>query len=112
MITIEKLKDLGCDTDAGLTRCLGDASFYMGFLPDALDRSRYEKLETLIREKDYDSAFETAHAIKGILATLALDPILEPVSEMTEALRSRTDMDYSELLSRMWERFSLFENEL
>ena len=109
MITVKKLKELGCDTDKGLERCLGDEDFYLEFVPDALKKERYEKLEALIKNKDLDAAFEAAHGLKGILANLSLDPLTEPVSEMTELLRARTDTDYSGLLTKMWERYSLFE---
>ena len=110
MITVKKLKELGCDTDKGLERCLGDEDFYLEFVPDALKKERYEKLEALIKNKDLDAAFETAHGLKGILTNLSLDPLTEPVSEMTELLRARTDTDYSGLLTKMWERYSLFKN--
>ena len=110
MITVKKLKELGCDTDKGLERCLGNEDFYLEFVPDALKKERYEKLEALIKNKDLDAAFEAAHGLKGILANLSLDPLTEPVSEMTELLRARTDTDYSGLLTKMWERYSLFEN--
>ncbi|MBR5732027.1 MAG: Hpt domain-containing protein [Lachnospiraceae bacterium] len=109
MITVKKLKELGCDTDKGLERCLGNEDFYLEFVPDALKKERYEKLEALIKNKDLDAAFEAAHGLKGILANLSLDPLTEPVSEMTELLRARTDTDYSGLLTKMWERYSLFE---
>ena len=112
MITVEKLKELGCNTDEGLQRCLGDAELYLEFLPDALKKERYTTLEQLIMEKNLDEAFKAAHALKGVLANLSLDPLLDPVMKITELLRSRTDTDYSQLLSEMWERFSIFEKEL
>ena len=40
--------------------------------------------------------------------TLPLPPMQEPVMEITELLRARTEMDYSELLGQIlgeWERF-------
>ena len=112
MISIEALKALGCNTDEGLKRCLGDEEFYLEFIPQALEKSRYEKLEKLITEKRLDEAFEAAHALKGVLANLSLDPLLAPVVEITELLRSRTDTDYSKLLTEMWTQYSLFEKKL
>ena len=112
MISTEKLKSLGCNIDEALERCMGDIDFYIECLPEAFVKERYEKLEELIKEKNYNEAFEAAHALKGVLANLSLDPMFEPVSNVTEALRSRTDMDYSGLLSEMWERFAMFQREL
>ena len=111
MITVDKLKALGCNTEEGLKRCLGDEEFYLEFIPQALERSRYENLETLIKEKRFDEAFEAAHALKGILANLSLDPLIAPVMEITELLRSRTDTDYSALISEMWAKYSIFEDK-
>ena len=112
MISIRRLNELGCNTEKGLERCLGDENFYLEFIPDALSKERYDELESLILRKNYDAAFETAHALKGVLANLSLDPLLQPVIEITELLRERTDTDYSALLSKMWERYELFAKEL
>jgi hypothetical protein len=50
-------------------------------------------------ENDLQAAFEAAHSLKGVLGNLALTPLLDPVKEITELLRSKTEMDYSELLA-------------
>ncbi len=112
MITVKRLKELGCDTAKGLERCLGDEDFYLEFIPDALKKERYEKLEALINDKDLDAAFEAAHGLKGILSNLSLNPLLEPAVKITELLRARTDTDYSELLKEMWERYALLAQEM
>ena len=36
--------------------------------------------------------------LKGMLSNLALRPLEEPVKEITELLRNRTDTDYNSLL--------------
>ena len=71
MITVGKLKELGCNTDEGLLRCMGDAELYLEFIPDALNKERYTALEQLIRDKNLDKAFKTAHALKGVLSNLS-----------------------------------------
>ena len=45
------------------------------------------------------TAFEAAHSLKGVLANLAITPLLEPIKEITELLRAETQMDYSELMA-------------
>ena len=42
-----------------------------------------------------------AHALKGVIGNLALTPVYEPIAEMTELLRARTDMDYAPLYEKM-----------
>ena len=112
MITVEKLKELGCNTDEGLARCLVDESFYLGLVPGAFEKERYEKLDKLIKEGNLSDAFEEAHALKGVLANLFITPLLEIINEITDLLRTRTERDYSSLLDRMWEIYGSFERLL
>ncbi len=108
-MTVEKLRELGVNVDDGLARCLNDEGFYLALVPDALKRERYEELETKIRMKDLAGAFEAAHGLKGILANLALTPIMEPVDRITELLRTGTEMDYGPLIKEIWDAYKPFE---
>ncbi|MBE5845002.1 MAG: Hpt domain-containing protein [Butyrivibrio sp.] len=101
MVTIDLLNEFGADTKEGLARCLDDEEFYLDLIPEALDRTRYEEIEKHLNENNLSAAFEAAHALKGVVGNLALTPIYEPVSEMTELLRSGTDMDYKDLITKV-----------
>lgn len=105
MLTIDSLRSFGADVDEGLMRCMNKEDFYLMLVGKALDDQRLTVLERQLSEKDLDGAFETAHALKGLYATLALTPLTVPVSEMTELLRTRTDTDYSEYISCAKEQF-------
>lgn len=109
MITVEKLKELGCNTEEGLGRCLNDESFYLGLVPGAFERKRYEELEDKIKKGDLLAAFDDAHALKGVLSNLSITPLLDVISRITEELREKKEMDYSGLISEMWEVFGRFE---
>ena len=67
----------------------------------ALADQQFEQLEEAISAHDIRTAFEKAHALKGVLGNVSLTNLLEPVVEMTEDLRAGKDIDYSEPLSRM-----------
>jgi hypothetical protein len=108
-MTIEKLRELGANVDEGLARCMNDEGFYLMLVPDALGRARYEDIDNRIRSNDLKGAFEAAHAMKGVLANLAITPLAEVVSELTELLRSGAEVDYTLLLDRMWEVYGRFE---
>ena len=99
MLTIEKLREYGADVDEGLARCMNMEDFYIGLVGKALADNRLPMLEKQIGDGDLDAAFETAHALKGMYANLSLSPLTKPVSEITELLRSRTDTDYSSLMT-------------
>lgn len=95
MLTIEALKQLGCDTDDGLSRCMGNEAFYFKLIGKVLEDKNFQALEDAVAAKDLDKAFDAAHSLKGVLGNLALTPIYQPVYEITELLRERKDMDYS-----------------
>ena len=99
MLTTAKLREYGANVDEGLMRCMNDEGFYLSLVTSALNDERVYLLEKEIDENDLDKAFETAHALKGMYGNLSLTPLFEPMNEMTELLRGRTQTDYSRLMS-------------
>ncbi|MCR5451027.1 MAG: Hpt domain-containing protein [Lachnospiraceae bacterium] len=106
MITMDILKEFGADTQEGLDRCLGNEDFYLKMVNMGIGDDKFEALGTALQNNDLDEAFELAHAIKGVLGNLALTPIYEPAGEMTELLRTRTEMDYTQLYNKVMEERS------
>ena len=104
MLTIEKLRAFGADVDDGLGRCMKNESFYLRLVNMALADGGFDKLSASLDKGDLDSAFEAAHALKGILGNLALTPIYAPAVELTDKLRGRTPGDYSDLLRAILEQ--------
>lgn len=105
MLNIDVLKEFGANTDEGISRCMGKEDFYLMLVGKVINDKRLTALESQLKEKDLTTAFETAHALKGMYANLSLDPLTRPVSEMTELLRSRTDTDYTALLEEAKSQF-------
>jgi len=101
MLSIENLKALGANTDEGLARCLGKEDFYLRMVGLALADTGYEKLREAVQNGDLDEGFERAHALKGVLGNVSLTTLAEPVIEITEELRARRDIDYTDLLDRI-----------
>ena len=110
MLTIEKLREFGADVDEALVRCMNKEDFYLMLVNKALDVNKMSELESQLNEKDYDSAFESAHTLKGMFANLSLTPLTRPVGEMTELLRSKTDTDYSALMTEAKLQFDKLRN--
>ena len=98
MLTIKDLKEFGADTDAGLGRCLGNEAMYLRFVGMALKDPAFERLPEAAASGDLASAFEAAHSLKGVVGNLAITPLYDALSDITELLRARTEMDYSEKL--------------
>ncbi|MBR1931329.1 MAG: Hpt domain-containing protein [Lachnospiraceae bacterium] len=101
MLTIDALKEYGANTEEGLGRCFGNEALYLRLVGTVPGEPNFDKLAEAVGQNDLDTAFEMAHALKGAMGNLSLTPIAEPVSEMTELLRARTEMDYSELLEKV-----------
>jgi len=101
MLNIEAMRGWGADVDEALVRCLNNESFYLMLVQKAVQDPNFDRLPEAVAAGDLEKAFEAAHALKGVLANLALTPILKPVQEITELLRSRTETDYAPLLSEI-----------
>lgn len=103
MITIDNLVELGANVGEGVARCMGKEDFYLKLVNMVVADDGYERLKAAIEAHDLDEGFERAHALKGAVSNVSLTPLLEPISEMTELLRDRSDIDYSDLVNKMFE---------
>ena len=104
MLTIDALKEYGANTDEGLKRCFGNEGFYLKLVKSASGEASFDKLFEAIEANDLDAGFEAAHALKGVLSNLSLDSLSEPVKEITELLRNKTDADYSPYIAKIKEK--------
>ncbi len=101
MLTIDALKNYGANVDEGLARCMGNEALYIKLVSTIPSETNFEKLKNSIETNDLDTAFESAHALKGVTGNLSLTPLFDPIVEITEHLRAREDMDYSELIAEI-----------
>ena len=98
MMTIDNLKKFGANTTEGLGRCLNNEMLYLRLVGKFLEDTNIYGLKDAVLNNDLDQAFETAHALKGVLSNLALSPLTEIMVELTENLRNRKAMDYMPLI--------------
>ncbi len=104
MLTLESLRAWGADVDDGMKRCMNNEAFYFRMITKAMQETGYEDLKQAVDAGDLTRGFEIAHALKGVTGNLALTPIDQPVREITELLRARTQTDYSALLNEILAR--------
>lgn len=97
MLTIEKLKVYGADTDEGLSRCANNEALYLRLVKICIDELKLDALGEALRANDPDRAFDAAHKLKGGVNNLALEPVAAPLCELTELLRNKTPGDYDKL---------------
>ena len=93
MLTIETLRAYGANVNEGLARCLNNEAFYLRLVRMGAMDKNFDRLNEALDAGDRQAAFEAAHALKGAIGNLALTPILEPVSALTELLRHENDGD-------------------
>lgn len=104
MLKIEQLQAFGANTAEGLSRCLGNADFYLRLVSMACAEESFTRLEQAVAEGDLQRAFDAAHSLKGVLGNLALTPLYEPVVEITELLRTRAEADYGALVRALLQK--------
>jgi HPt (histidine-containing phosphotransfer) domain-containing protein len=100
-MTLDDLAAYGANVEEGLGRCMGMKDFYLGLVERVKTDGGFDKLRAAIDAGDYDAAFEAAHGLKGILANLALTPMLEPVEQVTEMLRPKQPVDCGALVDQI-----------
>lgn len=101
MLSLELLRGYGADVDEALGRCLNNEAFYFRLIKMAMADDSYDKLKEALEAGQWKEAFERAHALKGVTSNLALRPIQNPVSELTERLRPQEPCEYAELLDEI-----------
>ena len=104
MLSIDTLASFGADIQQGLGRCMNNEAFYLRLVNMGLDDANFGKLEEAVRNGDRKAAFEAAHALKGVMGNLALTPLYESVSEITELLRAEKDADYPALTDEIMKK--------
>lgn len=84
----EALVNAGIDYNQGVERFAGKSQVYENFLKKLFQEESMSQLETQLIEKDYESAFKTAHSLKGMSGNLSLNQFYKVICEIVEELRN------------------------
>ena len=101
MITVEELRSAGADVETGLSRCVGNETLYLKLVNMGLGDTKFEELGAAVNAGDLSKAFELCHALKGVIGNLAITPLFDALSDMTEKLRGREKADYTSIYSEI-----------
>lgn len=85
----KQMEENGANVNTTLERFMGNEALYMKFIMKFLDDKNFEALVENIAAGDYEGAFNSAHALKGVTANLGLDPINAAATQITELLRNK-----------------------
>ncbi len=105
---LEQFQMAGCDAKGVMDRFMDDEELLRECLEQFVAENDFTGLEDAISKADYQTAFEYAHALKGIVGNLGITPVYQPVCVLVEALRtSRTENAPAQLCDVMkaYERF-------
>jgi len=88
MLTLDRLRAYGANTEEGMARCLNRESFYFRLVGMSAEDANFDRLSAALEKGDLKEAFEAAHALKGAWGNLALTPLYVPTAALTELLRA------------------------
>lgn len=108
MLTTEKLRQYGANVDEGLQRCVNNEQLYLTLVNRFLNQNTFPDLKAAILDRDLEKAFHISNSLKGVIGNLSLSPLYGIIYQMTELLRNRTEMDYSDYIQRYEMSYSLF----
>ena len=103
MLTIANMKALGVDPTDGLARCMNNEAFFFQMVSMAVANDYFDTIGPALEKNDLVSAFEAAHALKGVVGNLALKPLYEPLSEMTVTETEPLSAGYPVFGSKIWQ---------
>lgn len=84
----ERLAAYGVDVPLTLERFVDDEVMYAQCLDLFINDKAFPELGYALDARDYKTAFEKSHSLKGVSANLGLQPLYELISEIVEPLRT------------------------
>ncbi len=91
-MNVNLLIDAGINYDNGLKRFANKAPMYEKYLLKFPEEPCFSELVKAMEEKDFDKAFTSAHALKGVVGNLSLDSLYKIVYDFVECLRNHSDI--------------------
>lgn len=70
-----------------------------------------EEMVALYEKRDYRSLFTAAHSLKGVAGNLALTPLFELASFITEATRNSEDVNLDKEILELKEKYELIKSK-
>ncbi len=85
---LEKLAELGVDVKDGLFRFMENKELYIRCLAKFPAQAEKCTLHNDLAAKNYESAVQSAHAMKGVTGNLSITPLYTLYTEMVNRLRA------------------------
>lgn len=106
----EFLAACGGDYEGMMRRFMENEMLFCCLLPKVFQDESFQKLEDALTLGDLDSAFDAAHALKGVSGNLGLASLYDAVCEIVEPLRRKDpEADYRALYQAIQQEFLRLE---
>ena len=87
---LRAIVEYGADENGIRDRFGDNVELYLRCVTDFLDSPNWPELESALRERDYDRAFDAAHSLKGLSGNLGLSGCYDAVCVLVESLRAKS----------------------
>lgn len=91
------IENAGINYNEGLERFANNQALYEKFLFKFKNDPNFSDLQKYIKEEDWENAFKSAHALKGISGNLSLENIYDTTRKIVEDLRINKTNNITEL---------------
>ncbi|MEG0289957.1 MAG: Hpt domain-containing protein [Erysipelotrichaceae bacterium] len=106
---MEQLKLYGADIEGTMNRFLNDVDLYISCFETFLKDEAFDKLGNAIQKNDYQSAFDYAHTLKGVVGNMGLTPMYQIISKMVEKLRNNQHDSLNEDYQLIMEQLTILK---
>ena len=98
--------DINGSYQDALAIMMNDA-FIARLLKKFVENNSYQEIVSLYEKKDYRALFAAAHSFKGVTGNLALTPLYELSSFITEATRNSDNVNLDKEISELTRIYNL-----
>lgn len=86
------LLSAGINYQSGVVRFGGQEQLFEKYLKKFITDREFAGLCAAMEEEDYETAFKSAHTLKGMIGNLSIDGLFEILAPLVEMLRGKSDI--------------------
>ena len=106
----EFYKNIGGNYESALAIMMNDV-FIEKMLDMFFSKNAYNDIVSSYDKKYFESVFKGAHSFKGVAGNLALTPLFEIASVITEATRGLKEVNIDKEINELKEKYSFIVSE-
>lgn len=103
----EELEKKGVNMNSVTARFMENESLYIKFLLRFKEDENFRDMQNYFKNGEVEEAFKSAHTLKGLLANLGLDSIMQSVNMITEKLRNGSAEGVKDLMEQAEEEYNI-----